>query len=448
MPTHAMKVMFLFQGLPHYYNYVLNRLNAVKGLTVVDVVPRNPSQLGAGVFQSHDDIEFKLYELPEHHSYKLGAHFPDLWKVIIRERPDVIVLGGCHLKSFMRSVLLRLVVAVFGTKLILKNIPFRIPSYDTVAEEKRAPVRAVLAAPSPFVARTSRILHRFTGHLVNWVRILGALHYPIRWLMIGLPVERDLRNRRRFFQFPDAHVTYTKEGPPLFAGYGVDPRKVFVTYNSPDTDRLLAVYEELLKVSPPIQKKPHRLIHVGRLVDWKRVDLLIMALKKLKHDYPDADLLVLGDGPQREEWERLAVAEGVSEAVHFVGGVYDPVVLGKHLMSSSLYVLAGMGGLSINEAMCFGLPALCSVCDGTEKELVIEGYSGRFFANGEGGDLYEKIRTMLGAPEELSCMGRNALKIVREQINIKTVVKGYVQAFQFASGIRLPGADERGGMAS
>ena len=58
---------------------------------------------------------------------------------------------------------------------------------------------------------------------------------------------------------------------------------------------------------------------------------------------------------------------------------------------STVYVLAGMGGLSINDAMCFSLFVICLVCDGTEKDLVADGVNGYFFKEGDANDLVDKI---------------------------------------------------------
>ena len=48
-----MKVLFTFGGLPHYYNYVLSRLNNISGLEIVVIVPEAKSEtIGKGVYQT------------------------------------------------------------------------------------------------------------------------------------------------------------------------------------------------------------------------------------------------------------------------------------------------------------------------------------------------------------------------------------------------------------
>jgi len=73
-----MKVMFLFQGLAHYYNYVLSRLSEEACIQVINVVPRRVSAgLGAGVYQSSEGIRFELRELDEYPIKPTAGRFVD-----------------------------------------------------------------------------------------------------------------------------------------------------------------------------------------------------------------------------------------------------------------------------------------------------------------------------------------------------------------------------------
>jgi glycosyltransferase involved in cell wall biosynthesis len=175
----------------------------------------------------------------------------------------------------------------------------------------------------------------------------------------------------------------------------------------------------------------HRLVHVGRLVAWKRVDMLLKAFVRIKKKYDDAELLVIGMGPEEDKLKNLCANLGVNRSVRFLGGVYDPQLLGHYLLSSQLYVLAGMGGLSINEAMCFGLPILCSVGDGTEKILVREEINGKYFIDGDEEDLAVKIDYLFAHPDLMARMGAKSTEIIRNEINIHTVIEGYRKAITY-----------------
>jgi glycosyltransferase involved in cell wall biosynthesis len=61
------------------------------------------------------------------------------------------------------------------------------------------------------------------------------------------------------------------------------------------------------------------LLAVGRLIYYKGFEYLITAMRNI-----DAELLLIGDGPLREELERLARECGVAERVHFLGEIHNP----------------------------------------------------------------------------------------------------------------------------
>ena len=93
--------------------------------------------------------------------------------------------------------------------------------------------------------------------------------------------------------------------------------------------------------------------------------------------------------------------------------------------------MAGYGGLSVNEAMGFGRPIVCSVGDGTEKLLVRPNYNGLFFKAGDEQDLYNQLDYLFSNPDKISIFGENSEKIIREEINLKSVSEKYVSAFNY-----------------
>ena len=162
---------------------------------------------------------------------------------------------------------------------------------------------------------------------------------------------------------------------------------------------------------------------------WKRVDLLIDAFKKIVPEFPDAELVIVGDGPELDNLKRQAEESGFGEQIRFTGSIYKPQELGAYMTESTLYVLAGMGGLSINDAMTYGMPVICSVCDGTEKDLVTDGRNGFFFKEGDADSLAEKIKTIFASPELRADMQKESERIIREKINLESVSDRFLEAF-------------------
>ena len=403
-----MKVLFMGVGLVHYFNGVLNRLNAFDQIEIVNLVPSNTrGHLQTGVYQTRENARFETAELKERTLPSLYHSFRGLHRFLRRERPDIIVTTEYYVLAFMVNPLLMVTLKALGTKIILKSIPFRVKPYRKTREEIGLGPRRVDAS-SPLAGLLSR-----SRTAVKWLRRL------------------QLEINRRIYRFPDAHVNYIEEACPIFESYGVPGEKIFITYNSPDTDELFRVRKTLEREPRILPECDGRLIHIGRLVPWKRVDILIRSFARIRKKFPGSELVIVGEGPEGPRLRALAERLGMGGAVRFVGGVYHPAALGRYLLSANVYVLAGMGGLSINDAMCFGLPVICSVCDGTEKRLVIEGYNGLYFEKGNEKDLADKIIHLFNNPQMIKKMGSHSTDIIKKEINIQSVINGYLNAFNY-----------------
>lgn len=400
-----MKVVYLANGLPHYFNLVLSRLNAHPGMEVVVVAPKGPGRhIGPGVFQSRAGIGFRLVELEE---YTRGflAGFRGLTRLLLRERPDVIVLPEHLLLGFFVHPGLLAARALTGARLVLKSIPFLLPPY----EKARQQLAESLAPPSGAVGKVLQAL---------------GLRKPLLRAFLELRAWR--------YRQVDAHVNYVDAAREIYGSYGVAQDRICVTRNSPDTDAMARTEHALRAAGGVPARDAHRLLHVGRLVPEKRVDLLLEAMPAVRESIPAAHLVIVGDGPERERFEQLAARLQLGEAVRFAGAVYDPLDLARHFLSASVFVLPGLGGLSINEAMFYGMAIVCSAGDGTEKFLVREGVNGRFFRAGDRRSLEEAMVQLLSNAEDLLRMGLRSREIIDREVNIGTVVERYVEAFDRA----------------
>ncbi len=102
---------------------------------------------------------------------------------------------------------------------------------------------------------------------------------------------------------------------------------------------------------------------VGRLNYEKGFDVALEALARIATDYPDARLLVVGKGEEREELESLARRLGVSERADFVGR-QPPEMVAKYLAASDAFLFPTRRdeafGIVTAEAMSCGVPVVAS----------------------------------------------------------------------------------------
>ena len=105
-----------------------------------------------------------------------------------------------------------------------------------------------------------------------------------------------------------------------------------------------------------------RFSYLGRLVDWKAVDLLIEAFRLVADRCPEARLEILGDGDRRRDLEAQAARLGLADRVEFAGWVSAEEGAGR-LRASDVFVLPSLresGGIVLLEAMAVGLPVIAS----------------------------------------------------------------------------------------
>jgi len=116
-------------------------------------------------------------------------------------------------------------------------------------------------------------------------------------------------------------------------------------------------------------------VFVGRLAPIKQVDLLLRALVVVKREIPGVRAVIVGDGPLRQELERMAVTLELEDTVEFAGQREDvSSILGR----SKVFVLTSKTeglSLALMEAMMAGIPAVVPDV-GDLGELVRHGENG------------------------------------------------------------------------
>ena len=133
------------------------------------------------------------------------------------------------------------------------------------------------------------------------------------------------------------------------------------------------------------------LLTVGRLVARKGHDTVIRALPLIARDAPDVHYLVVGDGPNRENLQRLSEAIGVSDRVTFCGSVPDADLPSYYRLAHVFLMVSrriesrgdveGFGIVYL-EANAAGLPAIAAGgCGATDA--VAEGINGLLVRDAE-----------------------------------------------------------------
>lgn len=156
--------------------------------------------------------------------------------------------------------------------------------------------------------------------------------------------------------------------------------------------------KSVLKNNEAEQSDAINILWVGRMLNWKRVDLLIKALAKLKNEGKKFKLTLVGNGSERKNLEKLAkklLGDSFYEFKEFIPA--DEVL---SLMSQyDIYVLPSNAyegwGAVLNEAMSVGCAVIASDKTGAGASLIEHGVNGLLFQSGSEDSLYDCLSQLV-----------------------------------------------------
>jgi len=146
-----------------------------------------------------------------------------------------------------------------------------------------------------------------------------------------------------------------------------------------------AVNTGIFQYSFQKSRKRKQLLHVSSLVEReKNISGLLQIMLKLSSEYT---LLVIGDGPERNRHEALAIQLGIESRVKFMGSANSNQIAAAMQESAALLLPSHFEGMPvvISEALCCGLPVVAhdvghiSKMISSEDGVAIEKYNATDF---------------------------------------------------------------------
>jgi glycosyltransferase involved in cell wall biosynthesis len=150
--------------------------------------------------------------------------------------------------------------------------------------------------------------------------------------------------------------------------------------------------------TPPDVATPRarRVIYVGRLEAYKKVDVLLRAMARLAGELPDAEIVVVGRGPARPALEALAEELGLADRTHFAGFVTD-AERDRLLAAARVCVCPSEKegwGLTVVESNAMGTPVVATDADGL-RDSVRDGKTGFLVADADVAGFARRIGELL-----------------------------------------------------
>ncbi len=188
------------------------------------------------------------------------------------------------------------------------------------------------------------------------------------------------------------------------------PEKIEIIPMGTDTD----------KFSPAETKpsKSKKILFIGRLIKQKGVDILIEAYNLVKKSYPDAELEIIGYGPEKTRLLGIVESLGLSQNIAFFDAVEYDRLIEKYRAARVLAFpsLIGEGfGMTVAEAAACGIPTITFGLGGT-AELVVDGETG-MIVDPSVESLSEGLARLYSDDSLVDDMGERARKRIEDHYN-------------------------------
>lgn len=211
-------------------------------------------------------------------------------------------------------------------------------------------------------------------------------------------------------------------------------RRHFTIHNCVDIERVDAVRRsaEVAALRTRLGLKGRRVVGmVSRLSREKGPLCLMEAMAQVIQEQPSAQLLVVGDGPERQPLLDRARQLGILERVSCTGRL-APEDVYLHLALMDVVVVPSLWegfGLSAAEAMAFGKPVVASDVDGL-REVVVDGQTGLLVPAGNAVALAGAVTAMLRDEDRRTAMGLAGRQRAEQLFSFETFKKQYLRLYR------------------
>lgn len=205
----------------------------------------------------------------------------------------------------------------------------------------------------------------------------------------------------------DHYISLSKSTKTKLLRAQIDSTKITTIYAGIDT--------YFLKKAVGHKYEEFTICCICRLVNYKRVDLLIKALSILARKQYDLKLNIVGDGPEKLTLQNLAKKLKIEKRIKWESNL-DRNELGSRLKSADLFCLASEQegfGMVVMEAAAAGVPYVISDI-AVFREITKGGKGGYLFKKGDEKELANKIEKIIINPLLKQKLATEAFKISKQ----------------------------------
>lgn len=277
----------------------------------------------------------------------------------------------------------------------------------------------VIGRIAAWLAGTPIVLH--TMHLLSWQDMEGARNTPLQRAKATVKEYLYLQLERFSAWLSDRVVTVSQLNREEAFKAGLAPAEKLVTiYSGIEYDRFRVQVDKAQKCQSLGLNPAQPIIGmIGRLSPQKAPLDFVAAARHVLQQRPDAQFLMVGDGPQADEVQAAVANESRIKVLGYREDVPELLAILDVFALSSLW--EGLGR-ALTEAMSVGLAVATTAVNGV-PELVQHGETGLLSPPGEPQKLAENILRLINQPEEARVMARRGQERVLPNFGARQMVE-------------------------
>jgi len=227
--------------------------------------------------------------------------------------------------------------------------------------------------------------------------------------------------RLRAMNQAQANIVYCHRHAVELEQLGAAPAKLYVAHNTIHVGRSGA---------QQINQSRRTVLFVGSLAPRKGLGRLLRIFHRVSQ-YIDhsINLVIVGDGPERELASRLVIKLGLESRVQFVGKVLNPDTLADLYSQAIVSVSLNQAGLSVLQSMGHGVPFLTTEqsISGGEVDNIVDGFNGVLVEDSDP-SICEAIVKICSSGDWARQLGRNAAEHYETYATMDNYAQGFLDA--------------------
>lgn len=171
---------------------------------------------------------------------------------------------------------------------------------------------------------------------------------------------------------------------------------------------------------------------VGRISEQKAPDVFVKAARKIKDAIPDAFFIIVGDGPDQTEIEKMISDLGLKDSFLITGWVNNPI---DYLALFDVAVLCSRWEglpLVVPEYFAAKKPVVCTRIDAVD-DMIEDGVNGFVVDIDNAEFIVQKVLELKRNPQKKDQFIENAFGIVSKKFDIKSETKCFANALETPS---------------